>query len=176
MTSLTIEVVTCQQNCTTFYSLCIVFCCVCVCLNLRRFVIVCLPSRLMPTAMHFFSRQYWQRLRLIRNMEHCWFLVHGLYWIFCWMLRRKKPCHTRTNWTFFIKYTFFFFCKLTQLTFQRNFIIGVTSMRIYTKTSWRRHYRFPKKLRIDLHWQCKKFNDPRRHFAEKIPPKGIDSK
>ncbi|CAH2073837.1 unnamed protein product, partial [Iphiclides podalirius] len=25
-------------------------------------------------------------------MEHCWFLVHGLYCIFCCMERRKKPC------------------------------------------------------------------------------------
>lgn len=30
-----------------------------------------LPSRLMPTAMHFFRRQYWQRLRLIRRILHC---------------------------------------------------------------------------------------------------------
>lgn len=50
------------------------------------------PSRLIPTAMHFFNRQYWQRLRLIRRMAHCWFFVQGLYWIFCWMLRLKKPC------------------------------------------------------------------------------------
>lgn len=49
------------------------------------------PSRLMPTAMHFFRRQYWQRLRLTRWIMHCWFLVHGRYWIFCWMERRKKP-------------------------------------------------------------------------------------
>lgn len=53
------------------------------------------PSRLIPTAMHFLSRQYWHRLRLMRRMEHCWFLVHGRYWIFCWMLRRKKPCNHR---------------------------------------------------------------------------------
>lgn len=46
----------------------------------------------MPTAMHFFNLQYWHRLRLILRMEHCWFLVQGLYWIFCWMERRKKPC------------------------------------------------------------------------------------
>ncbi len=51
-----------------------------------------LPSLLIPTAIHFFSLQYWHLLRLIRNMEHCWFFVHGLYWIFCWMLRRKNPC------------------------------------------------------------------------------------
>lgn len=50
------------------------------------------PSRLMPTAMHFFRRQYWQRLRFTRWIMHCWFLVHGRYWIFCWMERRKKPC------------------------------------------------------------------------------------
>jgi hypothetical protein len=54
-----------------------------------------LPSRLMPTAMHFLRRQYWQRFLFIRRMEHCWFLVHGLYWIFCWMLRLKKPCNTQ---------------------------------------------------------------------------------
>lgn len=51
-----------------------------------------LPSLLMPTAMHFFNLQYWQRLRLMRRMEHCWFLVHGLYCIFCWMDLLKKPC------------------------------------------------------------------------------------
>lgn len=51
-----------------------------------------LPSRLMPTAMHFFRRQYWQRLRLMRKMLHCWFLVHGRYWIFCWIDRLKNPC------------------------------------------------------------------------------------
>lgn len=51
-----------------------------------------LPSRLIPTAMHFLSRQYWQRLRLTRWIIHCWFFVHGRYWIFCWMERRKKPC------------------------------------------------------------------------------------
>lgn len=45
----------------------------------------------MPTAMHFLSLQYWQRLRLIRSMLHCWFFVHGLYCIFCCMLRLKKP-------------------------------------------------------------------------------------
>lgn len=50
-----------------------------------------LPSRLIPTAIHFFSRQYWQRLRLIRKMLHCWFFVHGRYWIFCWMDLRKNP-------------------------------------------------------------------------------------
>ena len=49
------------------------------------------PSRLMPTAMHFLSRQYWQRLRFTRWIMHCWFLVHGRYWIFCWIERRKKP-------------------------------------------------------------------------------------
>jgi len=42
--------------------------------------------------MHFFSLQYWQRFLLILRMEHCWFFVQGRYWIFCWMLRRKKPC------------------------------------------------------------------------------------
>lgn len=51
-----------------------------------------LPSLLMPTAMHFLSLQYWHLFLLILRMEHCWFFVQGLYWIFCWMLRRKKPC------------------------------------------------------------------------------------
>lgn len=49
----------------------------------------------MPTAMHFFNRQYWHRLRLTLWIIHCWFLVHGLYWIFCWMERRKKPCNEK---------------------------------------------------------------------------------
>lgn len=57
------------------------------------------PSRLMPTAMHFFRRQYWQRLRLMRRMLHCWFLVHGRYWIFCWMERRKNPWNDWKNRT-----------------------------------------------------------------------------
>lgn len=50
-----------------------------------------LPSRDIPTAMHFLSRQYWHRFRLTRRMLHCWFLVQGRYWIFCWIDRRKKP-------------------------------------------------------------------------------------
>lgn len=50
-----------------------------------------LPSRLMPADIHFLSRQYWQRLRLIRRILHCWFLVHGRYWIFCWIDLRKNP-------------------------------------------------------------------------------------
>lgn len=45
----------------------------------------------MPTAMHFFNLQYWHLFLLILRMEHCWFLVQGLYWIFCCMERRKKP-------------------------------------------------------------------------------------
>lgn len=49
----------------------------------------------MPTAMHFLSLQYWQRLRLILRMAHCWFLVQGRYWIFCWIERRKKPWKAR---------------------------------------------------------------------------------
>lgn len=53
------------------------------------------PSRLMPTAMHFFNRQYWHRLRLTLWIKHCWFLVHGRYWIFCWIERRKKPCREK---------------------------------------------------------------------------------
>lgn len=47
----------------------------------------------MPTLMHFRSLQYWHRFLLILRMLHCWFLVHGRYWIFCWMLRLKKPCN-----------------------------------------------------------------------------------
>lgn len=50
-----------------------------------------LPSRDIPTPMHFFSRQYWQRFRFILRMAHCWFLVQGRYWIFCCIERRKKP-------------------------------------------------------------------------------------
>ena len=50
-----------------------------------------LPSRLIPAAIHFLSLQYWHRLRLIRKMLHCWFLVQGLYWIFCWMDLLKNP-------------------------------------------------------------------------------------
>lgn len=49
------------------------------------------PSLDMPTAMHFLSLQYWHRFLLMRRIEHCWFLVQGRYWIFCWMLRRKNP-------------------------------------------------------------------------------------
>lgn len=41
--------------------------------------------------MHFFNRQYWHRFLFILKIEHCWFLVQGLYWIFCCMERRKKP-------------------------------------------------------------------------------------
>ena len=52
---------------------------------------LCSPSLDIPAAMHFLSLQYWQRLRLMRRMLHCWFLVQGRYWIFCWMERRKKP-------------------------------------------------------------------------------------
>lgn len=63
-----------------------------VLITIRMFV--CLPSLLMPTAMHFLSLQYWQRFRLILRMLHCWFLVQGLYWIFCWILLLKKPCNT----------------------------------------------------------------------------------
>ena len=36
--------------------------------------------------------QYWHLFRLTRMMLHCWFLRHGRYWIFCWILRRKNPC------------------------------------------------------------------------------------
>lgn len=33
----------------------------------------------------------------MRSMEHCWFLVHGRYCIFCCMLRLKKPCN-KSKW------------------------------------------------------------------------------
>ena len=49
------------------------------------------PSLDIPAAMHFLSLQYWQRFLLILRMLHCWFLVQGRYWIFCWIERRKKP-------------------------------------------------------------------------------------
>lgn len=50
------------------------------------------PSRDMPTERHFLKRHCWQRLRLMRMMEQFSFFRHLLYWMFCWMLRRKKPC------------------------------------------------------------------------------------
>ena len=50
------------------------------------------PSLDMPTEMHFLRRQYWQRLRFTLMILHCWFLRHGRYWIFCWILLLKKPC------------------------------------------------------------------------------------
>lgn len=50
------------------------------------------PSRDMPTSRHFLKRHCWQRLRLMRTIEQFSFLRHFLYWMFCWMLRRKKPC------------------------------------------------------------------------------------
>lgn len=49
------------------------------------------PSRDMPTERHFLKRHCWQRLRLMRTMEQFSFFRHLLYWMFCWMLRRKKP-------------------------------------------------------------------------------------
>lgn len=55
------------------------------------------PSLLMPTAMHFFNRQYWHLFLLMRRMAHCWFLVQGRYWIFCWMERRKNPCGSQLH-------------------------------------------------------------------------------
>lgn len=53
------------------------------------------PSRDMPTSRHFLKRHCWQRLRLMRTIEQFSFLRHFLYWMFCWMLRRKKPCGAR---------------------------------------------------------------------------------
>ena len=49
------------------------------------------PSRDIPTDRHFLKRHCWQRLRLILMMVHVSFFRHFLYWMFCWMLRRKKP-------------------------------------------------------------------------------------
>lgn len=48
-------------------------------------------SRDMPTSRHFLKRHCWQRLRLMRTMEQFSFFRHFLYWMFCWMLRRKNP-------------------------------------------------------------------------------------
>merc|ERR1719370_136296 len=41
--------------------------------------------------MHFLRRQYWHRFLFTLWMAHCWFFVHGRYWIFCWIDRRKNP-------------------------------------------------------------------------------------
>jgi hypothetical protein len=56
-------------------------------------------SRLMPAAMHFLRRQYWHRFRLTLWIAHCWFFVHGRYWIFCWIDRRKNPLQPSQEWT-----------------------------------------------------------------------------
>ncbi|KAK0131429.1 hypothetical protein N1851_033881 [Merluccius polli] len=45
-----------------------------------------------PTIRHFLKRHCWQRLRLLRMMGQPSFFRHFLYWMFCWMLRLKKPC------------------------------------------------------------------------------------
>lgn len=50
------------------------------------------PSLDMPTARHFLKRHCWQRLRLILMMVQFSIFRHFLYWMFCWMLLRKKPC------------------------------------------------------------------------------------
>lgn len=57
-----------------------------------------LPSRDMPTERHFLKRHCWQRLRLMRTMEQFSFFRHLLYWMFCWMLRRKKPWKDRGSY------------------------------------------------------------------------------
>lgn len=57
----------------------------------RRHGHAALPSLDMPTERHFLKRHCWQRLRLMRTMEQFSFFRHRLYWIFCWILRRKKP-------------------------------------------------------------------------------------
>lgn len=46
----------------------------------------------MPTAKHFLKRHCWHRFRLILMMVQFSILRHFLYWMFCWMLRRKNPC------------------------------------------------------------------------------------
>ena len=55
------------------------------------------PSLLIPTAIHFFSLQYWHLFLFTRMMLHCWFFKHGRYWIFCWILLRKKPYNKNRN-------------------------------------------------------------------------------
>lgn len=56
-------------------------------------------SRDIPTERHFLKRHCWQRLRLMRMMVQVSFLRHFLYWMFCWMLRLKKPLHPSQAWT-----------------------------------------------------------------------------
>ena len=50
------------------------------------------PSCDIPTVTHFCRRQYWHRFRLIRMIRQPLGLSHGLYVIFCRIVRRKKPC------------------------------------------------------------------------------------
>lgn len=49
------------------------------------------PSRDIPTARHFLNRHCWQRFRFMRMIVQFSDFMHFLYWIFCWMLLRKKP-------------------------------------------------------------------------------------
>lgn len=51
----------------------------------------CSPSLDMPTSRHFLKRHCWHRFLLMRMMGQFSFLRHFLYWMFCWILRRKKP-------------------------------------------------------------------------------------
>ena len=52
------------------------------------------PSLDMPTAKHFFRRQYWQLLRLKGVISHFSSLEHR--WFIPWVIqRRKNPCNTK---------------------------------------------------------------------------------
>jgi len=48
------------------------------------------PSRLMPCTRHFCSRQYWQRLRLVRSIWQLFCREHEYDTVGSW-LRRKNP-------------------------------------------------------------------------------------
>lgn len=56
-------------------------------------------SRLIPTDRHFLKRHCWQRFLLILTMLQLSFFTHFLYWMFCWMLRLKKPLQPSQAWT-----------------------------------------------------------------------------
>lgn len=51
---------------------------------------VVLLFRDMFTERYFLKRYCWQRFRLMRTMEQFLFFRYFLYWMFCWMFRRKK--------------------------------------------------------------------------------------
>merc|ERR1719187_1951334 len=52
--------------------------------------------------MHFLRRQYWHRFLFTLWIAHCWFFVHGRYWIFCWIDRRKNPLQPSQYWHRFL--------------------------------------------------------------------------